>query len=112
MNKRAGANRCFDIFDDYTCSHQHGFIVCGMNLKNPITGSPRSVGKVGKKKLPKNLDEAEDYIEKFFCSNKGKFDKEAVQYVQAELKKMLVYFQQENVNIIRGMSVLIVTESA
>ena len=64
-----------DVIDELiTCSGQYGFTICGMNLKDPVTGAPRGLGKVGKGQPPRSLDEAEDYFEKFFQSNQGEID--------------------------------------
>ena len=49
-----------------TTSHQLGFTVCGMNLRDPHTGNPRDGGKVKKSQAPRNRDEAELYLEKLF----------------------------------------------
>ena len=56
-----------DIMDvEVTTSHLLGYTVCGMNLKDPLTGKPRDGGKVKKSQAPKNSAEAELYLENFF----------------------------------------------
>ena len=76
---------------DVTTSDLMGFTVCGMNLKDPLTGKPRDGGKKGKSKPPKNSAEAELYLENFF-KYEGSPDKDAIKFVMLELKKMLKYF--------------------
>jgi hypothetical protein len=102
----------------YTCSGEHGFTICGMNLKNPTTGKPRNTekfkdGKVGKTKPPNNLEEAQEYLTHFFQSEEdGKMDAQAIEYSIEELKPIIDYFENENEHIMRGMSLFIITDSA
>ena len=79
------------IDQDFTTSYQLGFTVCGMNLKDPLTGKPRNGGKYSKGKPPKDIIEAQDFLEKFFTHNKD-YDYDAIDFVTNELKKMLKYF--------------------
>ena len=101
----------------WTCSGEHGFTICGMNLMDPETGAKRHTdiypdGKVGKKNPPNNIEEAEQYLTHFFSSEKeGKVDMEAIEYCRQELIPMLKYFKEENEHIIRGMSLFIVIDS-
>ena len=75
---------------DFTTSYNLGFTICGMNLKDPVTGLPKHGGKIGRR--PNNYNEAQDYIERIFYKNKGGFDTDAINYVLGELSKMLKYF--------------------
>ena len=81
-----------DIVDkDITTSNLMGFVVCGMNLKDPKTGKPRDGGKYGKDKPPKTSVEAEFFLENFF-KYEGVPDVDAINFVICELKKILKYF--------------------
>ena len=82
-----------------------------MNLKDPVSGKSREGGKLDKKYSPRNRDEAEHYLECFFRNEEG-HDLDAIKYIEGELKKMLKYFQEENMHEIHGMSILIVIDSA
>ena len=64
------------IVDKFTCSRDHGFTICGMNMKDPCTGKLRTsdrfpAGKTTKKQPPNNLEEAEEYLTAFFSSCEG-----------------------------------------
>ena len=93
-----------------TTSKKLGFTVCGMLLKDPVTGNTKQ--KVGKSKPPKNVSEAEEYLQALFMQGKEDYDIDAIKFVIAEVKKMLKYFTNDNEHIIRGMSVFIVIDSA
>ena len=81
-----------DVMDkDVTTSDFMGFTVCGMNLKDPKTGKPRDGGKYGKSKPPRTSVEAEFFLENFF-KYEGLPDKDAINFVITELKKILKYF--------------------
>ena len=60
--------------------------------------------------MPKDIDEAEEYLEHFFRCN-GSYDYEAIEYVNNELKKMKEYFTKVNLHEIRGMSLFIAIDS-
>ena len=81
-----------------------------MNLKDPRTGNPRNGGKTGKSNPPKDIVEAQDYLERFF-TNKNDYDYDALNFVIGELKEILKYCQRENEHIIRGMSLFIIIDS-
>ena len=52
-----------------TTASSCGFTICGMTIKNPENGS--KVFKYGKIDSPKNLDEAQEYLENFFDKGNG-----------------------------------------
>ena len=81
-----------------------------MNLKDSATGMPRDGGKMDKNDAPKDIEEAESCLERFFRNMFG-HDHDALDYVIFELKKMLKYFQNVNEHLIRGMSLFIVIDS-
>ena len=55
-----------------TTAKEYGFRICGMTIKNPSTGT--EVYKYGKTDSPRDLDEAQEFLENFFDKGDGKFD--------------------------------------
>ena len=55
-----------------TTAKEFGFRICGMTIKNPLTGI--EVFKYGKTDCPRDLDEAQEFLENFFAKGDGKFD--------------------------------------
>ena len=89
MNSSMRKKLTRDFVDqDFTTSYSLGFTICGMNLKDPRTGNPRNGGKTGKSNPPKDIVEAQDYLERFF-TNRNDYDYDALNFVIGELKEIL-----------------------
>ena len=94
--------------DTGTTAKQLGFTMCGMTIKDHQSGN--EISKVPKNQVPKDMDEAEEYLEHFFRCDGG-YDYKAIEYVSDELKKMKNYFTKVNLHEIRGMSLFIAIDS-
>ena len=64
-----------------------------------------------KYKLHPKLEEAQKYITDLFKNAEGQLDNDAIANVVNELKKMLEFFENDNVHYIRGMSVFIAIDT-
>ena len=64
-----------------------------------------------KYKLHPNLEEAQKYITDLFKNAEGQLDNDAIANVVTELKKMLEFFENDNVHYMRGMSVFIAIDT-
>ena len=94
--------------DTDTTAKLLGFTMCGMTIKDHQTGN--EISKVAKNQVPKDMDEAEEYLEHFFRCD-GSYDYKAIEYVSNELKMMKHYFTKVNLHEIRGMSLFIAIDS-
>ena len=99
------------ILDKETTSHTLGFNIGGMSLKDPTSGKPRDIGKLGLDDSCKDRAEAKERLRLFFKYQDG-YDMALLNYVISELKKLLQYLEHDNNHVIRGMSIFIVADSA
>ena len=58
-----------NLTDKMTTANSYGFTICGMTIKNPENGS--KIFNYGKIDSPKNLEEAQEYLENFFDKGNG-----------------------------------------
>ena len=94
--------------DKVRTSHEYGFTITGICLKDPITGETRQKLK----KLHPPIDEAKEYIARLFKQGKdATLDVKAIEYVKEQLTLILSYFTDDNEHQIRGMSLFVVVDS-
>ena len=106
--RRKGRNEGREANDKKRTSFEHGFTMCGICLKDPVTGETRDKHY----KLHPPMDEAKEWLAKLFTQGKdGAVDSKAVEYVKEQLTLILSYFTDDNEHTMRGMSLFVVIDS-